>query len=57
MLIAEIDAVGAQARKHAFDRPFDLLGAAVEFGTTLAALQVNVPTELGGDPALVPSGR
>jgi hypothetical protein len=53
VLVQQVDAVGAQALQHAFDRLLDVGRAAVQAGQALARLEVDVPAELGGDRDLV----
>ena len=57
MLVEQVDAVGAQALQHAFDHQLDVIGPAVEAGSALSGLQVDVPAELRGDDDLVAEGR
>jgi hypothetical protein len=57
VLVEEVDAVGPEALQHALDRDLDVPGTAVQAGTLLPGLRVDVPAELRGDHDLAADGR
>jgi hypothetical protein len=56
VLVEQVDAVCAKALEHPLDHALDMIGLAVEPGTALPRLLVDVPAELGRDLDLISKG-